>query len=412
MIKNRRNIIAVWMFFGLIAASNLAVIPYLIPANDTTTVSRLASIFFPLVPVLFALIGALIISRQPQNIIGLLMMLPGLSFAFVIDAFLEPYISGQILPPTSPSPLFLLILWYSNWNWFLLVTPVLFIMTLFPSGRPLSRRWKSVMIFGLSIMLIFVFLVTFTEVIGPGSDSSLFQFPNPIGLLKIEWGDAIVGPLLILFAVWILLSASSLFVRFSRARGVERAQIKWLFYAGSLFVAYYFPTFIDNTYSQSGSILNLLLPIGLSTFPIAIAVAILRYRLYDIDLIVRRTVQYALITGLLAFFYFGGIVILQALFENLTGERDSPLITVISTLGIAALFNPLRLRIQDVIERRFYRKKYDAEQALTRFSVTARDEVDVDRFAASIMGLVDENLQPETVWLWLRPIGNERKRTG
>ena len=401
MTRDRRNAIFAWVFFGMIAISNFVAILILFPAYSSTTISWLVTIFFPLVPVLFALIGALIISRQPQNVIGLLMMLPGVSLAFVIDAYLDPYYSRLLLPPTSPSPLFLTILWYSNWNWFLLVTPSVFIMTLFPTGQPLNRRWKSAMLFGPVIMLLFVFMVTFAEMIGPGSDTSVFMLPNPIGFLKLEWIDAVVGPLLILFAIWILLCATSLFVRFHRARGVERAQIKWLFFAGALFVLFYFPSFIESTFTKAENVLNILLPVGLSTFPIAIAIAILRYRLYDIDLIIRKTLQYALLTGLLVLVYFGSVVMLQSLVDNLAGEQ-SQLVIVLSTLGIAALFNPLRIRVQDFIDRRFYRSKYNAEQALATFAATARDEVDVDHFAAELIALVDETMKPESVSLWMR----------
>jgi len=191
-------------------------------------------------------------------------------------------------------------------------------------------------------------------------------------------------------------------VRFRRARGVEREQIKWLFYAGAIFVVFYMPSFIGNTYSQAENFWNLLLPIGMSTFPIAIVIAILRYHLYDIDLIIRKTLQYALLTGLLALVYFGSILLLQSLVENLTGVQ-SPVVIVISTLIIAALFNPLRIRVQDFIDRRFYRKKYDAEQALAQFTATARDEVELDRLNAALLQVVEETMQPEKISLWLKP---------
>jgi hypothetical protein len=142
--------------------------------------------------------------------------------------------------------------------------------------------------------------------------------------------------------------------------------------------------------------------IGLMLIPVALTIAILRYRLWDIDVIIRRTVQYSLVTGILALTYFGGIVILQGILGPLTGDTNSPVVTVITTLGIAALFNPLRTRVQDFIDRRFYRKKYNAEQALAQFAAAARDEVDIEKLTAALLGVVEEAMQPRKISFWLR----------
>jgi hypothetical protein len=188
-------------------------------------------------------------------------------------------------------------------------------------------------------------------------------------------------------------------LRYRRAAGVERKQIKWLLYAISLFGIFYIPYMLFQSWGEQ--IWGLFINLWLIAIPLAIGIAILRYRLFDIDLIIRKTLQYTLLTGLLALVYFGSVILLQSLVENLTGEQ-SPLVIVLSTLVIAALFNPLRSRIQDFIDRRFFRKKYNAEQALAQFAATARDEVDMDKLTAALLRVVEESVQPEKVSMWMQ----------
>jgi len=194
----------------------------------------------------------------------------------------------------------------------------------------------------------------------------------------------------------------SLLYRFRRARAVEREQIKWLFYAAAFFAASYVPTFIQSNFSDPDSLWNLLFVVGMLTVPISIAIAILRYRLYDIDIIIRKTLVYGALTLLLVLMYFGSVVLLQQTFRALTSQ-DSPVAIVISTLIIAALFNPLRVRVQEAIDRRFYRGKYDAQQALADFAATAQDEVELDQLTKHLLNVVQETMQPELVSLSLKP---------
>jgi hypothetical protein len=406
-MKNNRNAVFAWIFFGLITASVTAAVIFDFSTRPAGDHFVLWEIMITFVPVTFAFVGALIISHHPRNVIGLLMMLPGLSLFVLVDAFLRPYLIGLLPPPESPTPVFLLILWFSNWNWLLLIFPLMFIMVLFPTGRPLTPRWRWLIYFGVGLMVFFVLMITFAEALSPGSGGVDWRFDNPIGFLKEEWINRIVSPFIIALPVWVILCVVSLLFRFRRSQGVEHEQIKWLFYAAAVFALSYVPAFFLTDFSDTEDTWNMLWIIGMLAIPVAIAFAILRTRLYDIDIIIRRTLQYTLLTGLLVMVYFGSVVLLQSLVENITGGQ-SPIVIVISTLAIAALFNPLRIRVQDFIDRRFFRKSYDAEQTLARFAVVARDEVDMDKLSAALLNAVEETIQPEMVNLWLQPVARLR----
>jgi len=398
--EHPNHAIFAWLFFGLVTASVLLAygIQLSRPAVDGNRFVQMLEASWGLIPITFAFVGALIIARQPRNVIGLLMMLPALTFAIPSD----PYLAGFVEAPANPSLLLLAALWFNNWGWVLLVFPILFILVLFPNGQPPSRRWIGLIYVGVGMMLTMLFLSTFARELEPANGE--WAVSNPIGFIPLGgWVDMYLLP------VWIVLlplltigCAAALFVRFRRARGVEREQIKWLFFASALFVAVYVPTFLDESYTAANSIWNILFVVGLLTIPAAIAIAILRHRLYDIDIIIRRTLQYALLTGLLALVYFGSIVLLQSLFDSVTGEQ-SPAVIVLSTLLIAALFTPLRRRVQEVIDRRFFRQKYDAQQVLATFALTARDETDVDNLNRELQEVIEQTLQPDGVGIWLRP---------
>jgi hypothetical protein len=214
-----------------------------------------------------------------------------------------------------------------------------------------------------------------------------------------------------------LASAVSLVLRFLRSRGEEREQIKWLAFAASIlglgFSSYVIPGNIlpDDAGGVDRLWENLLedaVTLSFAGIPVAIGFAVLKYRLYDIDVVINRTLVYGSLTTTLVAFYFGGIVLLQRLFVALTGEK-STLAVVASTLLIAALFNPLRRRIQSFIDRRFYRRKYDARKTLEAFSAKLRDETDLNALNGELVGVVSETMQPVHVSLWLRPDSASKK---
>jgi len=235
----------------------------------------------------------------------------------------------------------------------------------------------------------------------PGPLGDFPQIVNPYGVdsLILE-AVAVTGA--ILASASMVASAVSLIVRMRRAGTVERQQIKWLAYGGAVVVGTIFASGFVSIWSVPLSIL--IISAALLGLPVFTGIAILRYRLYDIDIIINRTLVYGSLTLLLALVYFGGVTATQAIFRTLSGQEQQPqLAIVVSTLAIAALFSPLRHRIQSFIDRRFYRRKYDARKTLEAFSAKLRDETDLDRLGDELMGVVHETIQPAHVSLWLHP---------
>ena len=284
----------------------------------------------------------------------------------------------------------------------------MFVILYFPTGRLPSPRWRWLRTLGLGLVVYFmVFDALLPELNGPGEPAP-WTVPNPIGIASLAFPMPVWIALLLTLVV---ASVASLFVRFRRADPVERSQLKWLLYAGGVFLVVYAGAgFAANL--AGNDLFGIALFLSILSLPVAIAIAILRYRLYDINVVIRKTLVYTAVTALLALVYFGSVVLLQRLVSVLTGIEQSPLAVVVSTLAIAALFTPLRRRIQDVIDRRFYRKKYDAQRVLAQFAVTARDETDLDALTGELARVVQETLQPESVHLWLREEGTSVVRTG
>jgi hypothetical protein len=217
--------------------------------------------------------------------------------------------------------------------------------------------------------------------------------------------NSAVGPVESLLYALGIPAAASLFTRMRRAKGVERQQLKWFAYATVLLVGGVVLAFSISEATSArwlGGIGFVLTMVGLAGLPMAVGIAVLRYHLYNIDLLINRTLVYGFLTALLAFVYFGGIVVSQRVFVLLTGEK-STLAVVASTLAIAALFNPLRREVQGFVDRRFYRGKYDARKTLEAFASRLRDETDLDALSDDLVSVVRETMQPSHVSLWLRP---------
>jgi len=370
--------------------------------GDNFSITEMISIV--IVIVAFSVLGAIIILRAEGNRVGWLMILLGFVLA---DPFATYLAFNAVAVQTQPSFLFYFAFWTQGWFFFLILYSIFLIILHFPNGHPPSPRWNLINVISIITLGQYILVYTFQPKFG---DSTLF-IDNPLAALSISAEETLSGVLFGLGLILLALSSLiSIFVRFRRAGPVERSQIKWLLFSGTVsFVAigYRLATYDPGVSDWT----DYLLTIALLSVAVSISIAILRYRLYDIDIIIRRTLQYALLTGLLALVYFGSVVVLQSLVENLTGEQ-SPIVIVLSTLAIAALFNPLRTRVQDFIDRRFYRKKYDAEQALAQFAITARDEVELSQLTSALLGIVEETMQPEQVFLWLQHPADQNRNGG
>jgi hypothetical protein len=348
-------------------------------------------------------VGALIASRRTGNPIGWLFCASGLLFG--VQAFAGEYALYALFVARSSLPGGVVSWWLASWVWVLATQLLLFLFLLFPDGRLPSPRWHIVA--WLIACGILLDAASFALVPGPLIESDthgLAPVQNPFGVGSAVRFLNLVGIVLNpLLAVLVVAPIAALFLRFWRSTGEERQQIKWVIYAVAVLTVAI--TVVSIWPALDGSLIGTVLFLaGFMAIPTAVGIAILRYRLYDIDLIINRTLVYGTLTATLIVVYFGGVAVTQTIFRSLTGQQEQPqLAIVVSTLVIAALFNPLRRRIQSFIDKRFYRSKYDGAKTLEAFSAKLRNETDLEALSNDLVGVVRETMQPSHVSLWLRP---------
>jgi hypothetical protein len=344
----------------------------------------------------FSPVGAVLAPRlPPKNPIGWLFCAIGLSYG-VIHFSAQYAVYTQLTQPGS-----LLggqaAAWILSWAWVAAVGLIVFLGLLFPDGRLPSHRWR--WFAWLSLLLIFV--GTIWQAFASGTVANTGGLYNPLGVEGVPNAFKLFQTLMLTL---MFISAAFLFVRRLRARGVERQQLKWFTYSATLAISGSILTYIISEVIGSawlGWVGYVLALVGLIGLPISMGIAILRYRLYDIDVVINRTLVYGLLTATLALFYFGSVTLLQYLFSLLTGQGNT-LAIVASTLAIAALFMPLRRRIQGFIDRRFYRRTYDARKTLEAFGTKLRDETDLEKVSEDLGEVVDETMQPSHISVILR----------
>ncbi|MDP9136529.1 MAG: hypothetical protein M3N56_17080 [Actinomycetota bacterium] len=342
----------------------------------------------------YATVGAMVAARHPENVVGWLLLV--IALAFVVQSFGEAYVTLDDAPGRR------FVGWTAGWLWYIwLACTGIFLPLVFPTGRLVSRRWRPAVWLGGAGLGLCMLGTAFL----PGDLDLSAPVENPLGAPGAL--GALAEPAIylgnVLAAVSFVLAGASVVLRIRRARGVERAQVKWFALVGLLM-----------TLALGLAMLEILFPggwrlvagtIGWYSFlglaligiPAATGIAILRHGLYDIDVVIRRTLVYAALTATLAGGYLGGVLLAQVIIG-----AESSFAIALSTLAMAALFRPARARIQALVDRRFYRRRYDATLTLERFGFRLRDELDLEALGADLRGVVRETMQPASVSLWLR----------
>ena len=383
----------------------LATLPVQPPSSWGT--GGLSAVLYVYVPFLaFPLVGALIASKLPENPIGWLCLAIGVFWMLAIMSGAYTLYGLRVAGPGSvPFPVAIGSLGEELGP----ATAGLigtYLILLFPDGRLPSRRWRPLAWLSGAVIV----LMSIGGVLTPGKLEDLRGVSNPFGLEQYPWVGEVTQSVILLLPLCILASVVSLVLRFLRSSGEERAQIKWLVFAASILgLGFSFfvilgdllPGASRGTDPLWGNLLEDAVTMSFAGVPVAVGVAILRYRLYDIDLIINRALVYGMLTAMLVLVYIGCVVGLQGVLRVLTGQ-ESTLAIVASTLAIAALFNPVRRRIQSLVDRRFYRRKYDARKTLEAFSTKLRDETDLKALNSQFVGVVRETVQPAHASLWLR----------
>ena len=413
-----------WATFAIVSVTLVGALGFAIvngsvfgSAEDTS------GVFGPVLFFAFPAVGILVASRLPRNPIGWILLGIGLVWEtyFVAENYSQyafVYHPGSLWRPELVAAL-TSSLWVPAVG--LMGT---FLILLFPNGRLPSPRWRPVAwVSGVTLFVQFVvtpFIPLPLRRVSqtPGTPRG----PNPLGIEALEpiigaWNLS-VG----LIPLCVLSCAFALVLRFRRSQGHERLQMKWMAAAAATVAIGYLIFMVTGFLSQGSeemtlwmAVVSQVVPLSFVLIPVAVGIAVLKHRLYDIDVIINRALVYVLLTTLLALVYVGGVVGVGGAVRGVTGDADNSLIIAATTLVIAGLFRPARTRIQTFIDRRFYRHKYDAARTVESFSARLRNEIDLDDLCADLVETVGHTMQPAQISIWLRrssyvavPSGGER----
>ena len=390
----RRSTIVAVMLALLGVALAVAGIAMSVASGAST--DPVSDVLYGLNPVVAAIVAVPIIIRRPRNPIGWLMLAIGLNIA--VESAASAY-SAAAFAANRAGGLGVAAAWLGQWAWAPPSGELALLLLLFPDGHLPSPRWKIVAYAAVLAPLVVSVLVA----LQPGPIAGLTNaVDNPLGLEAMRPLGILWTALFPLVPATVLAAAGSLVVRFRRADGVERLQLKWLTFASAI-GAVFFVTNDLGLLAPLGAVGQDVGQAGLYGIPVAIGIAVLRHRLYDIDVIINRALVYGVTTAGIAFAFFAGIVVLQALLRPVTS--GSELAVAASTLISFALFQPFRRRVRETVDRRFYRSRYDAARTLDAFSMQLRDQVDLDSVRSDLVDAVERTVRPAHASLWLRGTG-------
>jgi hypothetical protein len=333
------------------------------------------------------------VTRQPDNRCGWIML------AFCLSNGIQLFVEGMGIYGYYlagwPEALIAVCASITGAAWVSSMALVAYLLLIYPTGDFLSKRWR---VTGW-ITAGAVFISILGGVVMPGPMTMVAPIPNPFGLEVLgKVPEVLLSAGAVVIFIMILLGALSIILRFRRSIGEARQQIKWMAYGGLIFGGFLITDFFITLPGLWETVKESL---AFSVIPLTIGLAVLRYRLWDIDLIIRKTLVYGVLTAMLALVFFGGVALLQQIFGRISGTENSPIAIVLSTLAIVAISSPLRRRVQDFIDRRFYRQKYNAEKALAEFATVASRETEVNVLSTLLTATVQDALQPERLSLWL-----------
>jgi hypothetical protein len=390
-----------WLAWALLACTVASMLTAAFMPDEDWPLVAIAALGF--VFTLLGSLGTLVVNRRPENTIGWILVALGLFGALGFAA--TQYANRTIVDLPGSLPGGVIAAWLQSWLWSPLLAAFPLLVTLFPTGRPVSRRWRAVVYAAVALMAIAVVTAAFR----PGPFDTFPSVDNPLGIgLFGRAGDLTDVFWFPLVGATFGAAIVSMIVRFRRSRGPERQQLKWFVYAvvTAALLVLTSPLLMLTVPKGEGTFLRFVLAftpaiIGFLLIPIAIALSILRYRLYDIDRLITRTATYATLSACLVAVY--GLVTLSATAVVGRSGETPEYAVAIATLVAAALFRPLRRRVQRVVDRRFNRTRYDAEQTISMFAGRVRRQVDLDALGGELRGVVQATMHPSHVSLWLRP---------